>query len=147
MSDILAFINGYICLGGKLYERPLYVDLESGRIVDKPDVDVGDIVDLHGQVIAPAFLELQTNGCAGFHFTHLEDAEMYQQNLAMVSRYLVTTGVGSFWATIPTVSPANFKAVSVYGSRSASSIMALTNTMLILASFLEIVYNANLLYS
>ena len=129
MSDILAFVNGYVCLGGQLHKRPLHVDVRSGYIVDTPDRNVDNVVDIHGQIIAPAFLELQTNGCAGFHFTNLEDAETYQQNLAKVSRYLVTTGVASFWATIPTVSPAIFKMVSIYGCGPTFSILPSTTTI------------------
>ena len=129
MANILAFVNGFVCFGGKLYGRPLYVDVESGCIVDTPDLKVGNVVDLHGQIIAPAFLELQTNGCAGFHFTHLEDPDTYHQNLAKVSRYLVTTGVGSFWATIPTVSPAVFKMVRVYGCAPTSPIIPSTTNI------------------
>lgn len=112
MTNIVGFINGYICRGGKLREESLYVDLDTGFIVDAPFRPVPVSYSLHGQILAPAFLELQTNGCAGFHFTHFTDAESYSQNLEKVSKYLASTGVGSFWATVPTVSPEVFKSVS-----------------------------------
>ncbi|MCJ1403402.1 hypothetical protein MMC11_006625 [Xylographa trunciseda] len=111
MSNIVAFVEGYICLGGKLHKRSLYVDVKKGCIVDGREVKAYEIYNLHGQIIAPAFLELQTNGCAGFHFTNFETPESYQAQLNAISRYLVSTGVGSFWATLPTVSPKVFKQV------------------------------------
>lgn len=113
MTNIISFLNGLICRAGELREEPLYVDLDSGSIVDEPSKPVHTSYDLHGQILAPAFLELQTNGCTGFHFTHFTDPESYKQNLAKVSKYLPTTGVGSFWATIPTVSSDVFQSVSL----------------------------------
>ena len=112
MTNIIGFQNGLICRGGELRNESLYVDLDSGFIVDEPSKPVHIHYDLHGQILAPAFLELQTNGCAGFHFTNFTDPESYKQNLANVSKYLPTTGVGSFWATIPTVRSDVFQSVS-----------------------------------
>jgi len=112
MANTLGFFNGYICRGGKLREESLYVDLDTGFIIDAPFRPVNVTYDLHGLILAPAFLELQTNGCAGFHFTHFADPKSYTQNLWKVSKYLLTTGVGSFWATIPTVSSNVFQSVS-----------------------------------
>ena len=111
MPPITRFINAQICLHGELENFDLCVDLDTGLIVDG-DAESSSTHDLHGYIIAPAFLELQTNGCAGFHFTHFEDAESYQRNLLKVAQYLVSTGVGSFWATVPTVSSEVFKKVS-----------------------------------
>jgi hypothetical protein len=112
MANMIGFFNGYICRGGKLREESLHVDLDTGFIVDAPFRPVNLTYDLHGHILAPAFLELQTNGCTGFHFTNTSDAESYTQNLGKVSKYLITTGVGSFWATIPTVSSNVFQTVS-----------------------------------
>ncbi|KAI9873072.1 MAG: hypothetical protein M1830_000862, partial [Pleopsidium flavum] len=71
--------------------------------------DQADTVDLDGRTIAPGYLELQTNGVLGFHFTHFEDDEIYRSQLEKVSKYLVSKGVTGFWATIPTVSPDKVK--------------------------------------
>lgn len=113
MPNIVAFVEGDVCMGGKLHRRSLYVSTESGCIVDGRLAKDYEIHNLHGQIIAPAFLELQTNGCAGFHFTNFENSESYRERLENVSRFLVTCGVGSFWATIPTVSTKVFKNVSL----------------------------------
>ncbi|MCJ1372414.1 hypothetical protein MMC20_003638 [Loxospora ochrophaea] len=90
----------------------LFVDRDTGRIVDEPLSTIPyEVRDLKGLILAPAFLELQTNGCAGVHFTVFEDASTYHENLRMVSKYLATTGVGAFLATIPTVSSDVFSKV------------------------------------
>ena len=125
MSEIICFVNGLQCLKGQTISRSLYFDARMGRIIHEPFEAPATVHDMQGKIIAPAFLELQTNGCAGFHFTHFQDnSELYQENLTKVSKYLVTTGVGSFWATVPTVSLENFKNVgnfeSYYRARFAS---------------------------
>ncbi|KAI9849035.1 MAG: hypothetical protein M1837_005926 [Sclerophora amabilis] len=68
-------------------------------------------IDLGGKIVAPGFLELQTNGLLGFHFTHYEDDEQYQSQLRRVSKYLITKGVTGFWATVPTVSTDTFQKI------------------------------------
>ena len=113
MPPIVAFINAAVCVGGKSYAQSIYVDLDSGLIVPPPSEAGAHVQDLDGLILAPAFLELQTNGCAGFHFTQFADAPTYQRNLENVSRYLLSTGVGSFWATIPTVEKSVFHDVSL----------------------------------
>ena len=121
MPNIVRFVNGPICLRGRLEDTELCVDVDSGLIVDGGS-ETTSIYDVQEHLIAPAFLELQTNGCAGFHFTHFQSAESYQKNLVKVSQYLVSTGVGSYWATIPTVSSDVFKKVSVQGQIPATCI-------------------------
>ena len=117
MSDLECFVNGLQCLNGLLIQRPLYFNVKTGKIIQEPLEEPTIVHDLQGKIIAPAFLELQTNGCAGFHFTHFQNnPETYQHDLRKVAKYLTTTGVGSFWATIPTVSLENFKNVGSFVS-------------------------------
>ena len=111
MENIIGLENGLLCIRGNLIRSTLYVDLHTGDIIDEPQVRPHLLLDMKGQIIAPAFLELQTNGCSGFHFTHFQDPDVYQENLRKVSRYLLTTGVGGFWATLPTISVDLFKTV------------------------------------
>ena len=111
MSDVIAFVNGQICINGRLEGGSVFIDSETGYIVEKSDHKVIDTVDLRGRILAPAFMELQTNGCVGVHFTDYKTSRNYQANLEKVSRYLVTRGVGAFWVTIPTVSTEVFKKV------------------------------------
>ena len=111
MSGVVAFINGQICIDGRLQDGHVFVDCDTGYIVEKSERIIVNTIDLQGRILAPAFMELQTNGCAGVHFTEYKDSQSYRTNVEKVSRYLVTRGVGAFWATIPTVSPEIFKKV------------------------------------
>lgn len=111
MENVIGFENGLLCRRGKLVQGTLYIDLQAGCIIDEPPARPPVVHDMRGQIIAPAFLELQTNGCIGFHFTRFHDPEVYRESLKEVARYLVTTGVGSFWATLPTISVDLFKIV------------------------------------
>jgi N-acetylglucosamine-6-phosphate deacetylase len=66
-------------------------------------------INLHGQILAPGFLDLQTNGMAGVHFTtlasksHTDQGEDDVARLQKCARLLVSSGTTAFWATIPTV--------------------------------------------
>lgn len=113
MPKIIVFINGYLCLRGKFVESTFFIDQITGLIVSKPHVQPDEVIDLNGKVIAPAYIELQTNGCVGVHFTHYEDPLVYQSNLKKVSEYMASRGVGGFWATVPTVSLGVFQKVSI----------------------------------
>ena len=72
----------------------------------------GDAIDLEEGIIAPGFLELQTNGMRGFHFTHFQDEKSYAEEIDKVAKYLPSTGVTGFYPTIPTVAADEFKKVS-----------------------------------
>ena len=111
MENIIGFENGLLCIRGNLVRSILYVDLHTGYIVDEPRARPKVICNMKGHIIAPAYLELQTNGCSGFHFTQFQEPDIYEENLRKVSSYLLTTGVGGFWATLPTISVDLFKTV------------------------------------
>lgn len=113
MANVRAFINAQVCISGKQSKASLFADLGTGLFVDEPILKPSDIVDLDGLVLAPSFLELQTNGCLGIHFTNFENSESYQKNLKKVSQHLLTQGVGAFYVTLPTVSSAVFRKVSL----------------------------------
>ena len=105
------FVNGSYCLNGELVEDHLVASEDTGLILKRAGYIGGEIVDLEDGIIAPGFLELQTNGVHGFHFTHFEDNQQYDQKLEETAKYYVTEGVTSFWATIPTVSSNAFQKV------------------------------------
>ena len=84
---------------------------ETGLVLKRTGYIGGEIVDLEDNIVAPGFLELQTNGMLGFHFTNFENTSQYQAELHKVAKYLVTKGVTGFWVTIPTVSDTAFKRV------------------------------------
>ncbi|OJD33352.1 n-acetylglucosamine-6-phosphate deacetylase [Diplodia corticola] len=113
MSDnqFTLFTNGSYCLGGELVDDHLVISEETGRILKRTGYIGGEIVDLEGNIVAPGFLELHTNGVNGFHFTHFEDEPQYQRKLEETAEHYVSQGVTGFWATIPTVSPDTFQKI------------------------------------
>ncbi|KAL8666468.1 MAG: hypothetical protein Q9202_001491 [Teloschistes flavicans] len=124
MAPILALTNGRVCYHGTFQNFPVYVDTSTGLIIPPPPPTSNiesetQTVDLQGRILAPAFLELQTNGALGVHFTQFDGAETYSQNLERVSRWLVEKGVGSWWVTLPTVKGDIFR-------KSASAIKLIT---------------------
>lgn len=111
--------NFSLCDGGKLIpynanEKYLQYSPESGLIIGSSDVPTDDVIDLQGTIVAPGFLELQTNGMRGFHFTHFEDEVSYASKIDEVARYLPSQGVTGFYITIPTVSSKAFKTILLH---------------------------------
>ncbi len=91
----------------------IFVDRDTGLISRGPAsaIDAMETIDLENRILAPAFLELQTNGCVGVHFTQYTCDEEYLANLEKVGRWMATKGVGGWWATIPTVSKEVYRKV------------------------------------
>lgn len=108
------FLNCRLCVGGKLVEDQFVVSDDTGLILPRTGYIGGDAVDLEEGIIAPGFLELQTNGLLGFHFTHFTNSEQYAAEVDKAAKYLVTQGVTGFWGTIPTVSSDDFKKVAYH---------------------------------
>ncbi|KAI4198686.1 MAG: hypothetical protein LQ346_002706 [Caloplaca aetnensis] len=83
----------------------IFVDRDTGLISRSPPsaTDAIETIDLQNRILAPAFLELQTNGCVGVHFTQYTCDEEYLADLEKVGRWMATKGVGGWWATVPTV--------------------------------------------
>ncbi|KAF9738004.1 hypothetical protein PMIN03_011414 [Paraphaeosphaeria minitans] len=105
------FTNARYVLHGELVEDHLVISDETGYILKREGYIGGDVVDLDDNIIAPGFLELHTNGANGFHFTHFEDPESYEQKMEKIARYYATQGVTGFWATIPTVKADEFQRI------------------------------------
>jgi N-acetylglucosamine-6-phosphate deacetylase len=106
------FTNCRLCINGELVEgERLVVSEDTGLILEGTGFIGGEIVDLDDAIIAPGFLELQTNGVNGFHFTHFEGEKQYAEKLKETAEYYVTKGITGFWATIPTVSSDNYQKV------------------------------------
>jgi len=106
------------CINGELVEDHMVISEDTGKILQRTGYIGGEIVDLEDCIIAPGFLELQTNGVNGFHFTHFENEEQYAKKLEETAHYYVTEGVTGFWATIPTVSSDDFQRVRDFRSLS-----------------------------
>lgn len=93
MVRIRAFNNARICAHGKETLQDFHVDLDTGSIIKGvPREMVSTVIDMHNRLIAPAFQELQINGCLGVHFTTFTDPQSYLSHLEKVSRHLVTQG-------------------------------------------------------
>ena len=103
MPRVRAFVNSRQCFQGQWLNQSVYVDEDTGLIIQRPADMPADFVDLKDNILAPAYVELQTNGCLGIHFTNFEDSYSYLENLRKVSRHLVKQGVGAFYVTLPTV--------------------------------------------
>lgn len=127
-NDAVVFSNCRLCVTGQLTQpnSVLIASKSSGKILEvlykKPTHVSGsgsaEVIDLQGKILAPGFLELQTNGMRGFHFTHFENDKKYEENLEEVAKYLPSQGVTGFWVTIPTVKAEEFQKVRgfSYGS-------------------------------
>lgn len=108
----VTFTNCRLCISGKLLTANLVFCTDHGEI-DTVDENAwaGRRIDLQGKIVAPGYLELQTNGVNGFHFTHFENEEQYGRKLEETARYYATQGVTGFWVTIPTVAAEVYKKV------------------------------------
>ena len=123
-EDAVVFTNCRLCISGQLTpsNSVLIASQSSGKILDvlwkKPTRMSGTakakIVDLDNKILTPGFLELQTNGMRGFHFTHFKEKKEYEANLVEVANYLLSQGVTGFWVTIPTVKATDFQEVGCY---------------------------------
>ena len=113
MAPVKAFSNARVCVHGQLLQKTIFVDIDSGLIVEEPEGfhSATSTTDLAGCIIAPAFVELQTNGCLGVHFTNYQNDQDYRDSLAMISQHLVRSGVGAFYVTLPTVESRVFRKV------------------------------------
>ena len=107
------FTNCRLCVGGELVEgERLVVSTEDGgKILESTGFIGGEIVDLDDGIIAPGFLELQTNGVNGFHFSSFEDKESYESKLSETGKFYASQGITGFWATIPTTSSEQYQKV------------------------------------
>jgi N-acetylglucosamine-6-phosphate deacetylase len=123
-EDALVFTNCRLCISGQLTpsNSVLIASKSTGKILEvlgkKPThvspSEKATILDLGNKILAPAFLELQTNGMRGFHFTHFKGKKEYEEKLKEVADYLPSQGVTGFWVTIPTVKATKFQEVGPY---------------------------------
>ena len=110
------FTNCILCISGELIAQDLYFDPEQGTITPNYYYrqEGVDRIDLNGKIIAPGYLDLQTNGMNGVHFTHLAQngqPEDDEQKLRSVGEMEASHGVTGWWATVPTVDKDQWKKV------------------------------------
>ncbi|MEP0909617.1 N-acetylglucosamine-6-phosphate deacetylase [Leptolyngbya sp. GB1-A1] len=125
---MLALTNATIYTSKDVFDdRALLIDRD--RIVDLvpadalPEVDA--VIDLHGQIVAPGFIDLQLNGCGGVMFNDAITVEtldiMHQTNLK--------SGTTSFLPTLITTSDEEIKAaidlIKIYRKTHSASVLGL----------------------
>jgi N-acetylglucosamine-6-phosphate deacetylase len=112
MPPLLCFTNCQTCVSGELIPQDLYFSPDQGMIVPNYYYRTEGVerIDLGGAIVAPGFLELQTNGLQGVHFTQLGQKDD-DEKMLQVARSQVRCGVTAFWCTIPTVEEGSWKKV------------------------------------
>lgn len=116
-GSLKCFTNCLLCISGELIAQDLYFSSETGSITPNYYYRTEGVerIDLDGGIVAPGYLDLQTNGMKGVHFTQLAqgdgDLQTDEQKLEAVSTLEVAHGVTAWWATIPTVEAARWKQV------------------------------------
>ena len=113
MPPLLCFTNCQTCVSGELIPQDVYFSPEQGIIVPNYYYRTEGVnrIDLGGAIVAPGFLELQTNGLRGVHFTQLGEKDDDEAKLLRVAQSQVQCGVTAFWCTIPTVEEGSWEKV------------------------------------
>lgn len=109
---ITQFINCRLCINGEIISQPLIFSSEG--ILSLQNTCANDdinSIDLDNAILAPGLIELQTNGALGFHFAHEKPPAEYQVGVEKLAKYLPSTGVTSFFPTVPTVPSTVFQQV------------------------------------
>ena len=109
---LVCFTNCQCCLAGELVSQDLYFSPEQGNITPNYYYRTEGVerIDLGGAIVAPGFLDLQTNGMLGVHFTHLGQ-EDDQAKVSMIAKRELQAGVTGWWATVPTVGAESWQKV------------------------------------
>jgi hypothetical protein len=112
MPRLLCFTNCQTCVSGELIPQDVYFSPEQGIIVPNYYYRTEGVerIDLGGAIVAPGFLDLQTNGLQGVHFTQLGRKDD-EEKLLQVARSEARCGVTAFWCTVPTVEEGSWKKV------------------------------------
>ncbi|KIX06318.1 N-acetylglucosamine-6-phosphate deacetylase [Rhinocladiella mackenziei CBS 650.93] len=97
-------------------QSDLYFSSDTGIITPNYyyRIDGVERIDLNGRVVAPGYLDLQTNGMNGVHFAQLardNDSLGDERKLEQVSRMEVSHGVTAWYATVPTVDVSRWKKI------------------------------------
>jgi hypothetical protein len=91
MPPLLCFTNCQTCVSGELIPQDLYFSPDQGMIVPNYYYRTEGVerIDLGGAIVAPGFLELQTNGLQGVHFTQLGQKDDDEKMLQVARSLLV----------------------------------------------------------
>lgn len=120
-TSLKCFTNCILCVSGELIPQDLYFSPEMGIITPNYYFRQEGVerIDLNGAIVAPGYLDLQTNGMNGVHFTQLARDDVTRRDDEMledVSKMEVTHGVTAWWATLPTIQVDRWKKVRSHAS-------------------------------
>ncbi|KAK0742496.1 hypothetical protein B0T21DRAFT_283848 [Apiosordaria backusii] len=100
-SVITQFTNCRLLRHGNLMWGDLWINTNTGLIIEYPGIPAARIIDLGGCILAPGFIDCQLNGAFGFNFsTIMDDMSEYAGLLDTVNAKLVQTGVTSYLPTL-----------------------------------------------
>ncbi|OXV07171.1 hypothetical protein Egran_05064 [Elaphomyces granulatus] len=109
---VTKFTNCRLLQGKQLVERDLWIDSQSGKILNDQEafyerhLSPDQIVDLDGRILAPGFIDAQLNGAQGFDFSIPQSTRQeYERGLRRASRALARTGVTSYLPTVVSSTP------------------------------------------
>ncbi|KAK4938860.1 N-acetyl-glucosamine-6-phosphate deacetylase [Elasticomyces elasticus] len=101
------FINGRIAQGDQLVTGDIWISAQTGKILSadeapqEQNVDLINVVDLYGRILAPGLIDVQLNGAFGFNFSILpKDTITYPKELIRINKALVQTGLTSYLPTL-----------------------------------------------
>lgn len=114
--SLKCFTNCLLCISGELVAQDIYFSTEQHTITPNYYYRQEGVerIDLNGKIVAPGFLDLQTNGMKGVHFTQLAHNDSLREDrkkLEEVSQMEASHGVTGWWATVPTVDKDRWKQV------------------------------------
>lgn len=123
-SGITKFTNCLLVKGDKLVKEDLWISSQSGKILNDQEVFYGQrvaperIIDLHGKILSPGFIDVQLNGAYGFDFSVIpeEGTTAYAKGVRKINENLIKTGVTSYLPTMTSQKPEVYhKALSFLG--------------------------------
>ncbi|KAG7394982.1 putative N-acetylglucosamine-6-phosphate deacetylase [Phytophthora boehmeriae] len=113
---VLRVTNVRLLRGDKLVDADLWV--VGGKVVDpearfwtasnESDYAPGRVVDGHGGIVAPGFIEVQINGAYGFDFS---SPSITDEQIELVAHNLLAAGVTAFCPTIVSSRPERYRVV------------------------------------
>jgi N-acetylglucosamine-6-phosphate deacetylase len=112
-EELVCFTNCHSTRNGELISEDVYFSSATGLITPNYYYRSDNVtkIDLTGKIVAPGYLELQSNGMGGIHFTQLANGEEDESRLQTIARMQVKSGVTGWWATVPTVAQARWKEI------------------------------------
>src|SRR4051794_31712269 len=111
-NQFTTFTNCRLCVNGELRDgERLVVSQDDGLILKPTGYIGGDIIDLDDAIVAPGLLDLCSDRLGDDLFSDLGSLPQLQDRLASVARHHPSSGVTSFWATVPTIEEHKYEKV------------------------------------